>query len=94
MRKAYGLLRTAIEEAAEAAECNNLKVAAELHDLQALAVRSIQASALATIDLFEAAGSTQTAGELASRQFELARRRRETINRGLVDFLESGRNLV
>jgi DNA-binding CsgD family transcriptional regulator len=94
VRKAYGLLRTAIEEAADAAECNNLKVAAELHDLQALAIRSIQASALATIDLFEAVGSAQTAGELASRQFELARRRRETVKGGLVDFLESARNLV
>ncbi len=65
-----------------------------VHDLQALAIRSIQASALATIDLFEAVGSAQTAGELASKQFELARRRRETVNGGLVDFLESARNLV
>ncbi len=62
--------------------------------MQALAIRSIQASALATIDLFEAVGSAQTAGELASKQFELARRRRETVNGGLVDFLESARNLV
>jgi DNA-binding NarL/FixJ family response regulator len=94
VQMAYGLLRTAIEEAADAAESNKLKVAAELRDLQALAIRSIQASALATIDLFEAAGSGETAGETASKQFELARRRRETINGGLVDFLESARNLV
>lgn len=94
VRTAYGLLRTALEEAADAAECNNLKVAVELHDLQALAIRSIQASALATIDLFEAISSSQTAGEFASKQFELARRRRENVNGGLINFLESARNLV
>ncbi len=77
IRMAYGLLQTAIEEATEAAECSNAKIAGELEDLQARAIRSIHDSALATIDLFEAIGAAQTPGELANRQMELARRQRE-----------------
>lgn len=94
IRMAYGLLQTAIEEATEAAECNNVKIASELEDLQARAIRSIHDSALATIDLFEAIGAAQTPGELANRQMELARRQRESVSERLGDFFESARTMV
>ena len=83
---AYGLLQAAIEEFAETMECSNAKIAAEFDDLQTRAIRSIRQSALATIDLFEAIGASQTPGEFATKQLELARRRRETV---AVDFFES-----
>ena len=106
VRMAFDLLRTAIEEAGETVECNNVKMAEELESLQARALRSIQDSALATIDLFEAIGAAQTPGELASRQMELARRQRETVqktvtatvnatvNARLGDFFDSARSMV
>ena len=94
VRLAYGLLQAAIEEAAETVECSNVKIAAEFQDLQARAIRSIRESALTTIDLFEAIGAAQTPGEFASRQLELARRRRGTVNDRLVDFFESARNIA
>jgi ATP/maltotriose-dependent transcriptional regulator MalT len=94
VRMAYGLLQTAIEEAAESVECNNVKLAAELEDLHARAMRSIHDSALATIDLLEALGAAQTPGELASRQIELARRQRDTVNERLTEFFQSARHMV
>jgi ATP/maltotriose-dependent transcriptional regulator MalT len=94
VRMAYGLLQTAIEEAAESLECNNEKLAAELEDLHARALRSIHDSALATIDLLEALGEANTPGELASRQMELARRQREAVNGRLAEFFESARHMV
>ncbi len=94
IRMAYGLLQTAIEEATDAAECSNAKIAAELEDLQARAIRSIHDSTLATIDLFEAIGAAQTPGELANRQMELARRQRETVSERLGDFFDSARSMV
>ncbi len=94
VRMAYGLLQTAIEEAAETVECHNAKIASELEDLQARAIRSIQDSALATIDLFEAIGAAQTPGELATRHLELARRQSDTVNERLGDFFESARTMV
>jgi ATP/maltotriose-dependent transcriptional regulator MalT len=94
IRMAYGLLQTAIVEAAETVECNNAKIASELEDLQARAVRSIHDSALATIDLFEAIGAAQSPGELATRHLELARRQRESVNERLGDFFESARTMV
>lgn len=94
VRMAYGLLQTAVEEAAESAECNNVKLTAELEDLQARALRSIHDSALATIDLFEALGAAQTPGELASRQIELARRQRDTVNERVTEFFASARKMA
>lgn len=94
VRIAYGLLHTAIEDAAETVECNNVKLAAELEDLQTRALRSIRDSALATIDLFEALGAAQTPGELASRQIELARRQRATVNERLTEFFASARKMA
>ena len=91
---AYGLLQAAIEEAAETAECSQAKIATEFEDLQARAIRSMRESALATIDLFEAIGAAQTPGEFASRQLEMARRRRLKASDRLHDFFESARNIV
>ncbi len=93
-RMAFDLLQTAIEEAGDTVGCNNAKIAAELEDLQARALRSIQDSAVATIDLFEAIGAAQTPGELASRQLELARRQRENVRERLGEFFESARSMV
>jgi DNA-binding CsgD family transcriptional regulator len=94
VRMAFGLLQTAIEEATEAAECNNVKIASELEDLQARAIRSIHDSALATIDLFEAIGAAKTPGDLADRQMQIARRQRETVSQRLGDFFDSARTMV
>jgi DNA-binding CsgD family transcriptional regulator len=94
VRMAYGLLQTAIEEVADTVETQNVKMASELEDLQAKALRSIHASALVTIDLIEAIGAAQTPGELASRQIALARRQGETVNDRLVDFFASARSMV
>jgi DNA-binding CsgD family transcriptional regulator len=94
VRMAYGLLQLAIEQAADTAEVQNVKIAAELEHLQERALRSIQDSALATIDLIEAIGAAQTPRELASRQIELARRQRDTVAHRLDDFLTSARSLA
>ena len=98
VRLAFDLLQTAIAEAGDTVECNNAKVAAELEDLQARALRSIHDSAVATIDLFEAIGAARTPGELASRQLELARRQRdavqETVGARLGDFFTQARSMV
>jgi ATP/maltotriose-dependent transcriptional regulator MalT len=94
VRMAYGLLQSAIEEVAETAESRNVTIASELEELQARAIRSIQDSALATIDLFEALGATHTPGELANRQMELARRQRESVTRRLDDFFETAKTMV
>lgn len=93
-RLAYGLLQNTIEEAAEAVELNNAQITAEVEDLQSRALRSLHQSALATIELFEAMGAAENAGDFASRQMALAKRQREAINERLVDFLESARNMV
>jgi len=94
VRMAYGLLQTAIEEVADTVETQNVKIASELEDLQAKALRSIHESALVTIDLIEAIGAAQTPGELANRQIALARRQGETVNDRLVDFFASARSMV
>ena len=94
VRMAYGLLQSAIEEAAEAAESRNVNIASELEELQTRAIRSIQDSALATIDLFEALGAAHTPGELASRHMELAHRQRESVTRRLDDFFETAKTMV
>jgi DNA-binding NarL/FixJ family response regulator len=94
VRMAYGLLQTAIEEAGDTVEIQNVKIASELEELQAKALRSIHESALATIDLIEAIRAAQTPGELASRQIALARRQGETVNDRLVDFFASARSMA
>jgi DNA-binding CsgD family transcriptional regulator len=94
VRMAYGLLQMVIEQAADTAELQNVKMAAELEHLQSRALRSIQDSALATIDLIEAIGAAQTPQELASRQLELARRQRETVAHRLDDFMTSARSMA
>lgn len=94
VRMAYGLLQMAIEQAADTAEVQNVKLAAELEHLQERALRSIQESALATIELIEAIGAAQTPHELATRQMELARRQRETVAHRLDDFLTSARSMA
>jgi DNA-binding CsgD family transcriptional regulator len=94
IRMAYGLLQNAMEEAAEATENNNVKIASELEELQTRAIRSIQDSAMATIDLFEAIGAIRTPGELGGMQLELARRQRETTRRRLGDFFDSAKTMV
>lgn len=94
VRMAYGLLQTAIEEAADSVQGQNVKLAAEVEDLQARALRSIHDSALATIDLFEALGAAQTPGEFATRQIELARRQRDSVNGRLTEFFASARKMA
>jgi DNA-binding NarL/FixJ family response regulator len=93
-RRAFVLLQAAIGEAAEAAERQNVKLADELRDLQLRALRSMQDSALAAIELFEALGAARTPGELASRQIELARRQRQTARQRLEEFLLSARRMA
>ena len=94
VRMAYGLLQTAIEEAAESVDRHNVKLAAELEDLQARAMRSIQDSALATIELFEALGAAQSPGELADSHIELARRQRAMVNERVTEFFASARSMA
>ncbi len=69
-------------------------MAAELEDLQSRALRSIQDSALATIELFEALGAARSPGELADRQMELARRQRDAAQERLNAFVDSARGMV
>ena len=94
VRVGYGLLQAAVEESTKALECSNVEIAAELKVLQEHAIRSIQESALATIDLFEALNVAQKPAEFALRQLELARRGRETVKDRLADFFASARNIV
>ena len=94
VRMAYGLLQTAIEEAADSVDRHNVKLAAELEDLQARAMRSIQDSALATIELFDALGAAQSPGELADSHIELARRQRAMVNERVTEFFASARSMV
>ncbi len=92
--RVFDLLRAAIEEATEAAESHNAKLAAELQDLQTRALHSIQDSALATIELFEALGAARTPEELARRQIGFARRRGERATERLAEFLQSARRIA
>jgi ATP/maltotriose-dependent transcriptional regulator MalT len=94
IRKAFGLLQTAIEDASETAERQNAQLAAELEHLQARALRSIEESALATFELFEAIGAARSPGELATRQFDLARRRQTSVREDVADFIESAQGMV
>ncbi|WP_272884843.1 helix-turn-helix transcriptional regulator [Candidatus Rhodoblastus alkanivorans] len=93
-RMVFDLLQTAVEEAAETAESRNVKVAAELHDLQLRALRSLHESALATVELFEALSAAQTPGELARRQIALARRQGESVSERLQEFFLSARKIA
>ena len=87
--RVFELLRAAIEEATQAAESRNAILVAELQDLQTRALHSIQESALATIELFEALGAAQTPDDLARRQVGLAQRQGETVRERLAEFLQS-----
>ncbi len=93
VRKAYGLLQGAIEEAAENVECAGVKITAELLDLQARAVRSIQESALATIDLFEAIGAAKVGSEQINGNGSSARKT-NGAGEHLADFFASARQMV
>lgn len=87
--RVFELLRAAIEEATQAAESRNAILVAELQDLQTRALHSIQDSALATIELFEALGAAPTPDDLARRQVGLAQRQGETVRERLAEFLQS-----
>lgn len=97
VRKAYGLLQSAIEEAAENVECAGVKITAELLDLQARAVRSIQESALATIDLFEAIGAAKVSPDHINGNNgngSAARKTNGAAAEQLSDFFASARHMV
>ena len=94
IRMAFALLQSAIEESAGLAERRNVQIAKELDDLQARALRSIQDSALATIELFEAIGAARTPSEIVELRCDLAARRQAANGEHLVDFINLARNMV
>ena len=94
IRVAFGMLQSAIEEAADTVGDQNVKLAVELEDLQARALRSIQDSALATIELLEAIGAARSPGDLVRSQMELAKRQRDTAHTRLADFFATAKSLA
>ncbi len=90
----FGLLRAAVEEAAAVAESRNAALAAGLRELQMRALRSIEDSAYATIELLEALGAARTPGELTRRQIGLARRQGEAVGETLAEFLQAAYNIA
>jgi DNA-binding CsgD family transcriptional regulator len=94
IRMAYDLLQTAIEEAADAVGTQNVKIATELEALQERALRSVQDSALATIELLEALGAVRTPSDLARSQIELAHRQRESVHARLADFFQTAKGMA
>jgi DNA-binding NarL/FixJ family response regulator len=93
IRMAFALLQSAIEESAGLAERRNVQIAKELDELQARALRSLQDSARATIDLFEAIGAARTPSDIAGLRCDLARRQAANTEQ-LVDFMDLARNMV
>lgn len=94
VRLGLGLLQIAFEEATELVECNDANTLASLDNLRARALAAIRDSAWAAIDLINFATAGKTFPEFAIRHAKLARRRGDLTNKGLVDFLESARQLA
>ncbi len=92
-RLAYGLLKAAIDEAAQSIQANNVQFAVEGRRLQARATESIYASALATIEFMDAVRADGPTN-LAQTQNAQSRRQREALNDEVIDFLAAARNMI
>jgi ATP/maltotriose-dependent transcriptional regulator MalT len=90
----FGLMRAAVEETTAMAESRNAALAAGLRELQTRALRSIEDSAYATIELLEALREARSPGELTRRQIGLARRQGEAAGERLAEFLHSACNIA
>src|SRR5271166_5015833 len=92
-RLAYGLLKAAIDEAVQSIQANNVQFADECRRLQARALESIYASALATIEFMDAVNADGPMNA-AARQIAHSRRQREVLNDEVMDFLAAARNMI
>ena len=92
-RLAYGLLKAAIDEAVQSIQANNVQFAVECRRLQACAIQSIYASALATIEFMDAA-NVDGPTNVAATQIAHSRRQREVLNDEVINFLAAARNMI
>jgi DNA-binding NarL/FixJ family response regulator len=92
-RLAYGLLKAAIDEAVQSIQANNMQFADECRRLEARAIESIYASALATIEFMDAV-SADGPTNAAARQIAHSRRPREVLNDEVMNFLAAARNMI
>ena len=90
-RLAYGLLKAAMDEAAERFESNGALFAGGWWGLGAHTVESVHAGALATIEFMEALSRAQGAKGVAAAHFAYSRRQRDAIERQILEFLAAAR---
>ena len=93
-RLAYGLLKAAMDEAAERFESNGALFADGWWGLGAHTVESVHAGALATIEFMEALNRAQGAKGVAAAHFAYSRRQRDAIERQIIEFLAAARNMI
>ena len=90
---AFGLLMAAIDEAVQSVEANDVQFAVEGRRLQARAIESICASAVATIEFMDAV-STEGQTNVPSTQTAPSWRQREVLNDGVIAFLAAARDMI
>jgi DNA-binding NarL/FixJ family response regulator len=93
-RLAYGLLKAAMDEAAETFESNGALIAGGWWGLQGRTVESVYASALAAIELMEALNRARGTKDVAAAHFTHSRRQREAVERQITEFLTAARNMI
>jgi DNA-binding NarL/FixJ family response regulator len=93
-RLAYGLLKAAMDEAVQAIESNHALFAAGWWGIQAHAIESVHAGALATIELMEALNRANGSKDVVEARNAYSRRQRDAIDRQIIEFLAAARNMI
>jgi len=93
-RLAYGLLKASMNEAVQAIGTNHALFATGWWAIQAHAIESIHASALAVIELMEALNRAEGPKDVAAAQFAHRRRQRDAMDRQMIEFLAAARNMI
>ncbi len=83
-----------MDEAGEAIESNRTLFATGLREIRSQTIRSVHASALATIELMEALNRAKGPKDMAGAQLTYSRRQREAIDRQIIEFLAAARNMI
>jgi DNA-binding NarL/FixJ family response regulator len=93
-RLAYGLLKASMNEAVQAIGSNHALFATGWWAIQAHTIESVQASAIATIELMEALNRAEGPKDVAAAQFAHRKRQRDAIDRQMIEFLAAAHNMI
>lgn len=93
-RLAYELLKASMNEAVQTVASNHALFATEWWAIQAHAIESVHASALATIELMETLNGAEGPRDVVAAQITHSRRQREAIHRQMIEFLAAARNTI